>query len=128
MKITPEALREPGHPTLGMLVETFVLNELVKLRPLADTAVSIWHFRERDGREVDFILEGPRGQIVALEIKASTSPGRDTVRHLKWLKERLGSKLTAGIVLHLGQQSGSFGDGLYTLPVSTLWGNAPPRK
>jgi predicted AAA+ superfamily ATPase len=126
LQVTSEALRPPGHPALGLLVETFVLGELMKLRSLADTAVSIWHFRERDSREVDFILEGPQGQIVAIEVKASTSPGRDTVRHLKWLKERLGPRLTAGIVLHLGPHSGSFGDGLYALPVSTLWGNAQP--
>jgi uncharacterized protein len=125
LQATPQALRPPGHPALGMLVETFVLTELIKLRPLAETAVSIWHLRDRDGREVDFILEGPQGQIVALEIKATMSPGRDAVRHLKWLKERLGPKLTAGIVLHLGPHSSSYGDGIYALPVSALWGNAP---
>jgi predicted AAA+ superfamily ATPase len=124
LQATPQALRSPGHPALGMLVETFVLTELMKLLPLADTAVSIWHFRERDGREIDFILEGPQGQIVALEVKATSSPGRDTVRHLVWLKERLGSRLTAGIVLHLGPHGSSYGDGIYALPVSTLWGHS----
>jgi predicted AAA+ superfamily ATPase len=125
LQATPEALRVPGHPALGMLLETFVLTELVKLRPLADTAVSIWHFRDHDGREVDFILEGPQGQIVALEIKAAISPGSGSVRHLRWLKEQLGAKLTAGIVFHLGTKSSSYGDGIYALPVSALWGNAP---
>ncbi|MGH3275613.1 MAG: ATP-binding protein [Streptosporangiaceae bacterium] len=119
----PDLLRV-GHPALGGLVETFVLTELLKLKSVSQTPVTIWQFRERDGREVDFILEGPGGVIVGIEVKASTSPGSDSARHLRWLRERLGDRFAAGIVLHLGSRPTSWGDDIYALPMSALWGHA----
>jgi uncharacterized protein len=117
-------LMRTGHPALGNLAETFVLTELMKLKTVTDTSVSIWQLREQDGKEVDFVLEGPNGSIIGIEVKASASPGSDTARHLRWLKEKAGDRFTAGYVLHLGTRSSSFGDGIYAIPVSALWGHA----
>jgi uncharacterized protein len=117
-------LRHVGHPAFGCLVETFVLTELTKLRTISEVPITIWQFRERDGREVDFVLEGPGGVVVGIEVKASTSPGADSARHLRWLRDRLGDRFVAGVVLHLGSRSSSFGDGIYALPVSALWDHA----
>lgn len=119
-----------GHPALGGLVETFVLTELMKLTAVSQTPVTIWQFRERDGREIDFIIEGPGGSVAGIEVKASTSPGSDSAQHLRWLKQRLGDRFAAGIVLHMGDRSSSFGDGIYALPMSALWGHArlPPSS
>jgi uncharacterized protein len=120
-------LRRVGHPALGGLVETFVHAELMKLATVSEVPVSIWHFRENDDREVDFILEGPGGAVVGIEVKATTSPGADSAKHLRWLRERLGERFTAGVVLHLGQRASSFGDGIHALPVSVLWGHSVSR-
>ena len=120
-------LRRVGHPALGGLVETFVHAELMKLATVSEVPVSIWHFRENDDREVDFILEGPGGAVVGIEVKATTSPGADSAKHLRWLRERLGKRFTAGVVLHLGQRASSFGDGIHALPVSALWGHDVSR-
>ena len=117
-------LRRTGHQAFGSLVETFVLTELMKLKPATEINTSVRQLRERDGREVDFVLEGPGGAVVGVEVKASASPGSDTARHLRWLKGQLGDRFTAGFVLHLGTRSSSFGDGIYALPVSALWGHA----
>ncbi len=88
-------LRRTGHPAFGTLVETFVLTELMKLKPVTEINVPIWHPRDREGREIDFILEGPSGAVVGIEVKASASPGADAARHLRWLKGQLGDKFTA---------------------------------
>jgi predicted AAA+ superfamily ATPase len=48
----------------------------------------------------------------------------NSAKHLRWLRDRLGERFTAGVVLHLGQRASSFGDGIHALPVSTLWGHA----
>ncbi len=114
-------LRRVGHPALGGLVETFVHAELMRLRTVSETPVSIWQFRENDNREIDFILEGPGGAVVGIEVKATTSPGADSAKHLRWLRDRLGERFTAGVVLHLGQRASSFGDGIHAIPVSALW-------
>jgi predicted AAA+ superfamily ATPase len=122
---TSEAdLSRVGHPALGGLVETFVLTELMKLAAVSEEPVSIWQFRENDNREIDFVLEGPGGAVVGIEVKATTSPGADTAKHLRWLRDRLGERFTAGVVLHLGQRASSFGDNIHAVPVSALWGHA----
>lgn len=123
LRATGDGLRTPGHPALGGLLETFVLSELVKLRAVSDTGFDIYHLRDRAGAEVDFVLEGPGGQVVGLEVKASASPGTADAKHLRWLKDKLGNRMAAGVVLHLGNAAGSLGEGIYALPVSALWGH-----
>jgi hypothetical protein len=117
-------LRRVGHPALGGLAETFVHAELMRLRTVSEIPVSIWQFRENDNREIDFILEGPGGTVVGIEVKATTSPGADSAKHLRWLRDRLGERFAAGVVLHFGQRASSFGDRIHALPVSALWGHS----
>jgi len=126
LRASPASLKPVGHPALGGLLETFVLSELNKLRAISETDVLIHHLRDRQGAEVDFILEGPDGKIVAIEVKATASPASNDARHLYWLKEKLGDQLIAGVVLHLGSAAGSLGERILALPVSALWGNAVP--
>jgi predicted AAA+ superfamily ATPase len=124
IRATPEALREPGHPALGGLVETFVFTELLKLRAQTSDGFDLYHYRDRDGREIDFICEMPDGRIVAIEVKASASPSRQDSRHLAWLRDKLGDRFVAGVVLHLGRHTLSYGDRITACPVSVLWNHS----
>jgi uncharacterized protein len=128
LRVTSEGLGVPGHPALGGLLETFVLSELVKLRSVSHTPFDIYHLRDRAGAEVDFVLEGPGGQVVGVEVKASASPRTADAKHLRWLKDKLGDRMTAGVILHLGDAAGSLGDSIYALPVSALWGHRVPTE
>jgi len=65
---------------------------------------------------------------VGIEVKPTTSPGVDSARHLRWLRERLGERFAAGVVLHLGQRASSFGDRIQAVPVSALWGDRHPAS
>jgi predicted AAA+ superfamily ATPase len=122
--VTAPDLQRVGHPALGGLLETFVLTELLKLRTVSQVPVGVWQLREGEDREIDFVLEGPGGAVVGVEIKATTSPCADTARHLRWFKGKIGDRFRAGIVFHLGSRSSSFGDGIQAIPVSALWGHA----
>jgi predicted AAA+ superfamily ATPase len=124
MDVEAEALLMPGHPALGHLVETFVASELTKLLAYQDRGVTLRHFRDRDGREIDFILETRSGNVSAIEVKATSTANAKDFRHLSWLRDKLGDRFTAGIVFHLGAESHSFGDRLQALPVSALWQHA----
>ncbi len=127
LNVDANGLRVPGHRALGGLVETFALAELMKIRATSDVRFDILHYRENDSREIDFILEGPNGRIVALEIKASVSPPRGSDQHLRWLRQKVGDRFAAGFLLHLGTRSGSLGDGIFSIPLSALWGHARHR-
>ncbi|MQA93587.1 MAG: DUF4143 domain-containing protein [Streptosporangiales bacterium] len=124
MRATSAGLRSPGNPALGPLVETLALTELLKLKTCSGSPVNITQLRDTQGREIDFILEGPDGRVVAVEIKATTSPGADSAKHLRWFRDQLGERFSTGLVLHLGTHGTSFGDRIQALPLSVLWGHA----
>ncbi len=122
--VDPEGLRRPGHAALGGLVETFVVTELGKLLSQQDSPAALRYYRDRDGREIDLVLEARDGRIVGIEVKASATARSDDFRHLRWLRDRLGDRFTAGVVLYLGEGTYSFGDRLLAAPLSTLWHHA----
>lgn len=124
LDVTSDGLRRPGHPALGPLVETFVVTELTRLLAHLDRGVALRYFRDRDGREIDLILETRDGRVTAIEVKASSSVNSADFRHLKWLREKLGERFTGGIVFHLGDQTQPFGDRLLAAPISALWHHA----
>jgi uncharacterized protein len=121
LDVDEDALTRIGHPALGGLVETFVFDELTRLLAASDVGITIRYFRDRDGREVDFVLERRSGEVVGIEAKASSTVTASDFRHLRWLQDRLGDRFIAGYVLHLGEHTGSFGRGLKALPLSALW-------
>jgi len=94
------------------------------LRAASADPFEIHYFRDRGGREVDFVLERHDGLIAAIEVKATASPSSGHAANLMWLRDRVGDRFTAGIVLHQGDAIGSIGDRIQLLPLSTLWRHA----
>ena len=103
---------------MGQLAETFVAGEIAQQLPWDDTGARLHHYRDRDGPEIDLLLESPDGRIVAIEVKAAVSSGLDATRWLIWLRDQLdciGTDFVRGFVLHTGPHRRSLGDRL-TLP------------
>ena len=107
--------------TAGGLLEGFVLGELRRQLGWAEQEVRLFHFRDRAGDEVDVILESIDGRIAGLEVKASASVGPRAGRWLEKLRDRLGTRFTAGLILHTGQSSAPFGDRIAAVPIDVLW-------
>ncbi|MEV5414458.1 ATP-binding protein [Thermopolyspora sp. NPDC052614] len=122
----PEMLLVPGHPGLGELLETFVFAELLKLTGFAARETAVRHYRDRDKREIDFILERRDGRLIGIEVKASATPKSEDAKHLRWLRDHLGDRFVAGYVLHLGTTNLASGEKIFITPLSALWGHAPP--
>lgn len=112
--------------TTGGLVETFVLGELTRQLTWSQTMARLHHYRDRDGYEVDAILEDNAGRIVAIEVKAAETIRTEDFRALRLLQRRLGDRFHAGFVLYCGDQQLPFGDGLSCLPISALWTTPSP--
>jgi predicted AAA+ superfamily ATPase len=106
---------------VGGLVETFVLGELTRQLSWSQTMARLYHYRDRDGHEVDAILEDNAGRVVGIEVKAAETVCGDDFRGLRTLQSRLGERFVAGFVLYCGDQQFPFGDGLYCAPISSLW-------
>lgn len=121
--LTAMTLKRAQHPTaaVGPLLENFVLSELARQLSWAPEPIQLYHYRDRDGYEVDAILEHGSGDIVAIEVKAAETVRSDDFRGIRHLQRRLGERLIAGIVLYAGTHALPFGDRLRAWPMSSLW-------
>lgn len=107
--------------SVGGFTEAFVATELLKQQGWSSEEFRLFHYRDRDGRETDLIIELDDGRVIAIEIKASSTFKSDHFRTLRFIKDALGDRLVAGIVLAMSEQSYQYADGLWGLPISALW-------
>lgn len=106
---------------LGQLLETFVFQELRRQSSWYADPLSFFHFRDKDGVEVDIVIErGARG-VAGVEVKASATVRASDFRGLRKLKEAAGTGFAGGVVLYDGETTASFGDGLFAVPIRALW-------
>jgi uncharacterized protein len=113
------------HPMVGALMESFVVNELRKQQSWATNPVEMFHFRHRDGHEVDIILEDLNGQIIGIEVKSASSVDSGDIQGLRFLADRLGGSFRHGFVLYTGDASVRLGDDRFSaIPISSLWATA----
>lgn len=68
---TPDALG--GHPLLGALFETAVVNDIRRQTGLLPMEPGFWHWRSAGGAEVDLVLESD-GRLYPVEVKLTSNP------------------------------------------------------
>lgn len=106
---------------VGKLVETLVFNELKAQIFATGNEYAIYHYRDHDQREIDFILERYDGELIAIEVKAGSNICQDDFKHLKWFRENIAKKRPfQGIVLYNGTLAYQMG-GLKAVPIGALW-------
>jgi len=89
---------------LGNLVETFVYSELIKHQSFTNEEVEIYHFRDQQKKEVDFVLESTSGDIVALEIKSGSNIKSEYFKGLLAIAKTIKNKKFKGIVFYGGDK------------------------
>lgn len=89
---------------LGNLVETFVYTELIKHQASANEDIEIYHFRDTQQKEVDFVLESSSGDIVAIEIKSGSNIKSEHFKVLLALAKTMKDKNFKGIVFYGGDK------------------------
>lgn len=106
---------------LGRVIETFVVAQIRAETALLSPRPRLHHLRTAQGRhEVDLIIEVGARRLVAIEIKATSTPDPGDAVHLRWLKRELGDAVTT-VLLHTGPITFDFDDGTIAAPISALW-------
>jgi len=85
-------------PFYGALWEGFVAAEIIKLQINAGGKRELYHFRDEQGLEVDFVLPGPRGKLRLVEVKATRTPAPAMARPLQALGRTLGERAEMWLV------------------------------
>jgi len=121
LQVDAEGVLRDGD-LMGRVLDTYVMSQIrAELRTI-DQELRAFHLRLEGGRhEVDVLLEGPDGRLIAIEVKADAAPSIDSARHLRWLRDELDDRLVAGIVFHTGPRPFPLGDRLLGLPICCLW-------
>jgi predicted AAA+ superfamily ATPase len=106
----------------GAFMENFVIAEVSKQLSIVDEPLTLAHFRDRSGVEVDLVIERADGRVIGVEVKSATSINGADARGLTFLRDRLRDRFQIGVVLYTGSLTGRLGDRIWASPVSALWG------
>ncbi|AFV88185.1 AAA family ATPase [Acidipropionibacterium acidipropionici ATCC 4875] len=122
LHLTPDRLRGEAerHATvIGQLWESLAA---MSVRVFAQPHMAdVRHLRTQGGEhEVDLIVEGDDG-ILAAEVKLQAPVEAREVRHLLWLRERLGKDRIASLaVITAGRHAYTRPDGIHVVPLALL--------
>lgn len=105
---------------LGALFESLVT---LSVRVYAQAAeATVGHLRTHRGEhEIDLIVSGRGGQVVAIEVKLRQVPDDAAIRNLNWLARQIGDNLADAIVVTTGEQAYRRSkDGIAVVPAALL--------
>ena len=107
---------------LGRLLDSFVTAQLRAETVVAAQSHKLHHLRTEQGRHgVDIVAEVGAHRIVGIEIKATSAPSQRDASHLTWMRDQLGDRFVAGVVLHTGPNTYQLSEGITAAPICTLW-------
>jgi len=112
-------LKQPGD--FGLLLESFVYNELRKQAVWVEEPLNFYHYRDKDKVEVDVIVENAMGDCFAIEVKAAATLSSKDFTGLKRFQHVAGERFQIGILLYDGDHTTAFGENLYAVPLGSLW-------
>jgi predicted AAA+ superfamily ATPase len=105
----------------GTMMESFVAMELLRQSEWAEEPVLLFHYRDKEQREIDVVMERHSGEVVGVEVKATATPSRQDFAGLRYLRDKLGTRFKAGVVLYTGSDTLPYGDRIAAVPLSGLW-------
>jgi len=105
----------------GLLLESFVYNELRKQASWINKQLNFYHYRDKKKVEVDIIIEDSMGDCFAIEVKASATLTSKDFAGLERFKNIAGERFKLGILLYDGDHTTAFGDRLFAVPIGALW-------
>jgi predicted AAA+ superfamily ATPase len=128
MGVGVESLLSGGEPAfriprdghlLGHLFESLVT---LSIRVFAQAAeASVFHLRTRSGRrEIDLIVERDDRRVLPIEVKLGKTVSKEDVKHLLWLREKLGEDVLDLLVVHTGPEAYRRKDGVGVVPAALL--------
>jgi predicted AAA+ superfamily ATPase len=99
----------------GVHLETIVLNDLRVWAADEASRPTLHYWRDEAEREVDFVVE--RGEtVLAVEVKATTSPGPDDWKHLRHFVREYDGRCAGALLLHGGDQTFRASDHVLVTP------------
>jgi uncharacterized protein len=104
----------------GAFFETFVIAEVLKSYYNAGILEpSLYYYRDKDGKEIDLLID-VNGLIHPIEIKKTTNPGKEHIKHFSVLENNKNIRLGSGGIICLYDKSIHLQGDHVTIPVNWL--------
>lgn len=117
----PDLVALAGRARLAPLLEGVAITELMRQQATSSVDYRLSHLRERNGLEVDLLVELPDDTLYGIEIRTAAGFRPHQFRALEALAARAGSRFRGGIVLNTARVGVKYRPGLWVLPISALW-------
>ena len=115
----PKPLTPKDGGLLGALFESLVTLSVRVYAQVAEATVG--HFRAYGGEhEVDLIVKGESGRVIAIEVKLAATPAERDGRHLDWLEREIGDELLDKVIVTTGGSAYRRQDGIAVVPAALL--------
>lgn len=108
--------------TIGRPLKTYACNRLAAVADAHESARALCHCRDPDGRATDFAARNDNGDLLGIEVAATTSADAKDARRL----HRSGENLAKGrsftrLALHPGKAVRRWAARVWSAPISCLW-------
>jgi predicted AAA+ superfamily ATPase len=107
-------------PLAGALFETFVFSEIYKMSTYSSD-YRLYYYRDTMKREIDLVIESATGDLLFIEVKASSTAQSSDFKVMREIGRMHESKVKQLIVLYTGTKVLRFGEKQVALPADTLW-------
>jgi predicted AAA+ superfamily ATPase len=109
---------------IGPVFESFIASELIKNQVHGGGRRELYHFRDQQGLEVDFVVPAPAGRVDLIEAKWTRTPTPQMAKPMVALLSRFGPRKVRGILVHRGSpsmaQEGTLAPGVRAMSVERL--------
>jgi len=114
-----QTIQVKDGPLLGALFESLAVQTVRVLAQANDATV--WHLRTKGGEhEVDIIVQGDDGRVVAYEVKLNPAVSDKETVHLRWLRDQWPQKVADVAVITTGEWAYRRADGVAMVPLALL--------
>lgn len=102
----------------GPIFETFVISEIVKSYLFRGKQPPIYYFRDKEGREIDLLIE-KEDKLIPIEIKKAISIRDDDVKHIRYFQKNVENSFN-GAVICLDHGIGLFDRNIKIVPAGII--------
>lgn len=104
---------------VGALFESLTAQSVRVYAAASDATVG--HLRTKNtDHEIDLIVEDSQRRVVAIEVKLAATVNDRDVRHLNWLRDQIGSRLSERVIVTTGEFAYRRPDGVAVVPLALL--------
>ena len=104
----------------GGVFETFVYSELAKLTAVGSKDMTLYHYRDTQKKEVDFVFWHGDGALTLLEVKLSSAVTVSDFKNMEYLREKC-KNVRNCFVIYTGLHAIAFSDHQFAIPAQAIW-------